>query len=335
MWGGAWDEAKELSRSKAALLLGCKPTELAITHNATEAFNLLAHGLALAPKDEVLVSSITHVGARKAWEHMAEARGFEVRSFEFPIGRAHEVTQEELVELHAREIRDQTKVLVLTDVDNIVGLRLPLGAVAKSARERGVEIIAVDGAQGANLVPVSLRELDIDVYATSTHKWMQTPKGMGLLYVRERVQDRIRPMITTWGQAEWGKDARRYEDYGTRNLSDVMTLAHAIDFQVGLDPEKVAARRNELRAYAKSRVDESSRLKWRSPKAGPLATGIYGIGAGDFDAMKVAKHLFEGHQVVVRGFVRDDIRCLRVSPNVIDSEADLDRFFSALEAVLG
>jgi hypothetical protein len=66
-----------------------------------------------------------------------------------------------------------------------------------------------------------------------------------------------------------------------------------------------------------------------------MATGIYGIGAGDFDALKVAKRLFEEHQVVVRGFVRNDIRCLRVSPNVIDSEADLDRFLAAFERVLG
>jgi len=181
---------------------------------------------------------------------------------------------------------------------------------------------------------MSLRDLDIDVYATSTHKWLQTPKGMGLMYVRSGAQERIRPMITTWGQRQWGSDARRYEDYGTRNLPEVMTLAHAVDFQTRLGRGAVAAHRDALRAHAKERVDADPRLQWRSPEAGPLASGLYTIGAGDFDGQDVARRLFEEHQVVVRGFTRDDIRCLRVSPNVSDTEADLDRLFEGLTAVL-
>ena len=113
-----------------------------------------------------------------------------------------------------------------------------------------------------------------------------------------------------------------------------MTLAHAVDFQVGLGREAVATHRDALRAYARERVDADSRLQWRSPEAGPLASGLYAIGAGDFDGSDVARRLFEEHQVVVRGFTRDDIRCLRISPNVSDTRADLDLLFKALDTIL-
>lgn len=335
MWGGEWDEPKEVSRRKCAAFLDCDPRDLALVHNTTEAFNIVAHGMDLGPKDEVLMSSITHIGAKRTWEDLAARRGFRIRSFEFPIARGLELTAEELVGVHADAVRDDTRVMVLTDVDNIVGIRIPLPEIAKAVRRRGVDVIAVDGAQGAGLVPLRLRELDVDVYATSTHKWMQTPKGMGLMYVRRSTQGRISPMVTTWGQREWGEDARRYEDYGTRNLPEVMTLGHAVDFQVQLGPVAVAKRRAELRAHARARVDADPQLVWHSPPPGPLATGIYGIGAkGTFDGRAAAKRLFEDHRIVVRGFDRDEIHCLRVSPNVIDDEADLDRFIDALRSIL-
>jgi selenocysteine lyase/cysteine desulfurase len=54
MWGGAWEEPRELVRRKAADLLGCDAVELAFTHNTTEGFNTLAGGLALGPGDQVL-----------------------------------------------------------------------------------------------------------------------------------------------------------------------------------------------------------------------------------------------------------------------------------------
>lgn len=335
MWGGEWDEPKERSRTKAAAFMGCDPMELALTHNTTEGFNILAHGLELGPKDEVLINSVTHIGAKKAWKQLAAIRGFKVRSFPFPIERAGDLTAEELVDIHAREVREETKVAVLTDVDNIVGIRIPLRETAGALRKRGVELIAVDGAQGAGLTPLDLKTAGVDVYATSSHKWLQTPKGMGLMYVRREAQAMIRPMVTTWGQREWGDDARRYEDYGTRNLPEVMTLAHCVDFQTELGREAVASRRAELRAHALARVEADPKLLWHSPAAGPLATGIYGVGAkGAFDGKAVAKRLFEEHRIVVRGFSRDEIQCLRVSPNVIDNEADLDRFFAALGQVL-
>ncbi len=52
IWGGAWDEALQETRETAAQLLRCSSEEIAMTHNTTEGFNLLASGLPLGPGDE-------------------------------------------------------------------------------------------------------------------------------------------------------------------------------------------------------------------------------------------------------------------------------------------
>jgi cysteine desulfurase/selenocysteine lyase len=63
IWGGAWDDALQETRETAARILRCSSEEIAITHNTTEGFNLLANGLPLGPGDEVVFGSMNHAGA--------------------------------------------------------------------------------------------------------------------------------------------------------------------------------------------------------------------------------------------------------------------------------
>ena len=75
MWGGAWTGPWREVRAKAAAYIGCGVESVAITHNTTEGFNVLAHGLPLGEGDEVLFSTLNHGGASNTFRHEAEARG--------------------------------------------------------------------------------------------------------------------------------------------------------------------------------------------------------------------------------------------------------------------
>lgn len=44
-------------------------------------------------------------------------------------------------------------------------------------------------------------------------------------------------MFVTWRQANRKDTARKFEDYGTRNLAQVLTLGNTIDFQMSIDSE--------------------------------------------------------------------------------------------------
>jgi len=80
VWGQIWRDAMEEVRSVAAGLLRCKPDDLAITHNTTEGFNVLAHGVPLERGDEVLFSSLNHPGASVPWQGLAARRGLAAAS---------------------------------------------------------------------------------------------------------------------------------------------------------------------------------------------------------------------------------------------------------------
>ena len=68
VWGSIWKEVTENTRQLASSLIHCNVDDLAITHNTTEGFNILAHGLQLSQNDEVLFSSLNHAGASMPWK---------------------------------------------------------------------------------------------------------------------------------------------------------------------------------------------------------------------------------------------------------------------------
>ena len=54
IWGEIWKDVTETTRQLASSLIHCNVDDLAITHNTTEGFNILAHGIQLSQNDEVL-----------------------------------------------------------------------------------------------------------------------------------------------------------------------------------------------------------------------------------------------------------------------------------------
>ncbi len=246
-------------------ILRCSSEEIAITHNTTEGFNLLASGLPLGPGDEVVFGSMNHAGAGVCWNHYAETKGFSVKSFDFPILDVSRLTQQEVLDIYNRHISKNTRVLVFPHIDNIVGLRHPVRELAALARDKGVEFVAVDGAQAVGMIPVDISSMDVDFYSVSPHKWLQSPKGQGLMYLRKESQSSVRPMWVTFGQERWKGTVRIFEDYGTKNLPDILTLGDSMKFRRSLGEEAIDGKLKSLWQYFRAGVERSPQLTWRSP----------------------------------------------------------------------
>jgi len=332
IWGGGWDTLLEEVRSKAGLFLGVDAEAVSITHNATEGFNTLAHGLPLGPGDEVLFSSLNHGGASIPWENAAVSRGFTVRRFELPLEKVPSISTEELVSLHREAISPATRVLVFPHVDNIVGLLHPMAELNRMAKAAGVEYVAVDGAQAVGMTTVDAAAAGVDAYSASTHKWLQSPKGLGLFYVPTRLREQLRPMWVRYGLGRWKGTPRMYEDYGTRNSPEVMSLGDAMDFQNALGRAHKAARYRSLWGKMKERVDGSSHLRWNSPQAWELGSTIVSVGFDFQPAVALSTDLFADSGIVLRPFQSEQFNAFRVSPNMVTTDNEVDLLFDQLEA---
>jgi selenocysteine lyase/cysteine desulfurase len=224
-------------------------------------------------------------------------------------------------------------VLVFPHIDNIVGFRYPVRKMAEMARAKGVRFVAVDGAQAAGMIDFAVSDLGVDFYATSPHKWLQGPKESGLLYVKEDVLEQVRAMWVTWGHARWSGTVRAFEDYGTRNMPELMALGHAIDFQNELGARAKEERYRQLWQHFLTAVDGRPGVIWRSPVTWDFGSGLFAIELEGHRSAEVFERLFQEHGYVFRPFATQGLNTMRISPNVFNTEDEIDRFLDVLQSL--
>jgi len=324
MWGDAWHKPLQQARESAADLMGCPASDMAITHNTTEMFNTLANGLPLEQNDEVLFSSLCHAGASIPFLVRSEWGAYQARRFDFPMDGLPDISIEKVIEAYEREIKPNTRALIIPHIDNTLGIRYPVREMAAMARRKGVDFVAVDAAQTVGMITVNCSDMKVDAVSTSGHKWIGGPKGTGLAYVGESMQQTLKPLWVTWGQRSWSDSARKFEDYGTRNLAEALTLHDAIEFGKRISVQDRTQRLQELWTFTRELVEKEKSLSWTSPNQWQMGGSLYSIRVTQ-PAAKLAKRLFEEHDIVLRPFTNMGLNNLRVSPNVFTTRAEIEQ----------
>lgn len=328
MWSGEWEEPRELVREKVASYINAETEEISFPHNTTEIFNILALGLPLGPGDEVLFCNFNHAGAAAPFNVHSRNKGYSVKTFEIPSDNLPSITKEDILQLYDDNITSKTKLVVMPHIDNTVGIRQPVKEITALARSRGVSFVALDTAQTMGMIPIDVKDLDIDVIGTSAHKWIQTPKGVSIAYFSKRIQNQINPMWVTWGQERWKDSARKFEDYGTRNLLEVLTLGHSVDYQSDINENAKATQLQSLWSHAKKLAEQNPNTTWRSPGTWDLSGSLFVIGLKDSKPSELAHLLFTEHGYVVRPF--DGYSTIRISPNVFNTKKEITGLFDLI-----
>ncbi len=328
MWSGEWSEPIEEVRAKAARFINADVDEISFPHNTTEIFNVLALGLSLNKEDEVLFCNFSHSGAAIPFHMHSQNLGYSVKTFDIPHTDLSLITKDEILSLYKQNITSKTKLVVIPHIDNTFGIRQPVKEITALARSKGVEFVALDSAQSMGMIPIDAKELDVDVIGTSAHKWIQAPKSISVAYFSKRIQNHINPMYVTWGQKNWSDSARKFEDYGTRNLAQVLTLGHAIDFQMAIASNAKELKLKSLWALAKQLTDENPNTAWRSPSSWELSGSLFVIEIKNQKPSDLALKLFENNGYVFRSF--DQYSTIRISPNLVNTENEISRLFDLI-----
>ena len=324
MWGG-WSEEYEAVRSKAAELLGASAEEIALIHNTTEGMNLVASSLDLEPGDEVILADHEHTSGTIPWKYWQEPKGIKLVRPKLPILPSK---PEEITEVYRRAITPRTRVISMCHIINTNGMILPVKEVSEMARARGI-LVAVDGAQAPGMINVDLHDLGCDFYAASSHKWLFSPKGVGVLYARRTSQKLLKPLIVCRGWED--TSIRRLENYNTRNLPEVLGLGVAFDFQNLLGPDRRQARIFELKKYLRDQISDEPAFAVKTPASNDLSAGITTVEVAGRDVRAVASALAERHAVDCRPMTSHNLNGLRISLSVFNSEDQVDVLVRGLQ----
>ncbi len=326
----------EETRPEVAAFLGADPDEVAFTRNATEGNSVVASGLDLRAGDEVIFESHAHPGGSFPWMVRQKEDGIRVRIFE-PDPTSEEGNLERIAAL----INERTRVLQVSHVTAPTGIRFPVEAMARLARDRGLWF-HIDGAQSAGMIPVNLHAIACDSYAASGHKWMGGPHGTGVLYVRKDRLDEVRPTETgAYGddgdvqlpeRFGYAPSARRYE-VGTRNASLVAGLGEAVNFLETIGMRRVAVRAGALAAYLRERLRALSGVTILTPGKDSLAAAMITFRVEKLPYRELYRYLLGEHGLRCRIVSERGLDALRVSTHIFNQEDECDRLVEAVRAV--
>ncbi|MEM9928965.1 MAG: aminotransferase class V-fold PLP-dependent enzyme [Bacteroidota bacterium] len=325
MWGG-WQEEKEAVREQVATMFNVSPETIALIHNTTEGMNLIASSMELAAGDEVLLSNHEHTSARIPWKYWQESKGVLLKEVTLPLLPE---SKEEVVALFRNAITPKTKVISLVHVTNTNGMRLPVKEISAMAHERGV-LVAVDGAQSMGMFTIDLADLGCDFFTSSSHKWLFSPKGMGVFYARQEAQSLLKPLIVCRGWED--NSIRRLENYNTRNLPELLGLGAALNFRALIGQERIEARVFELKHYLRSLLEGDDRFRVKTPVSDALSVGIQTVEVVGQEVTTVKQRLFDAHGIDCRPMTSHDINGVRLSLAVYVTKGDVDRLVEGLKA---
>ena len=309
----------EASREAVAAQLGVTADEIALVRNTSEANNAINAGIPLDAGDEVVVWDQNHPTNNVAWEVRAARYGLAVTRVTTPAAPSG---VDELVGVFERALTPRTRVLALTHVSNVSGLRLPVRELCDVAHRRGIHV-HVDGAQSWGALDVDLRELGCDSFTGSAHKWFLGPKEVGLLYVRADRVEEIWPSIVapSWGNAvePRPKGARKFESLGQRDDAALAAVGTTVAFQNRLGMDRIEGRVASLATALKTAL-RAGGFELVTPMApelsggvviarveaerrGPLVTGLYeryGIAGAATGGLRLCPHVYNTAEHVSR-----------------------------------
>ena len=324
MWGG-WNEQKEQTRKDVAKFLSVDKEEIALIHNTTEGMNLIARSFNLEKGDEVIIADHDHASARIPWEVWQEEKGIKLVRPKLPITPK---TKEEVIELYRKAITPKTKIISMCHIINTTGMILPVKEVSKIAHEKGI-LVAVDGAQAAGMYTIDLHDLGCDFYAASSHKWLFSPKGVGVFYAKKESQKYLKPLMVARGYKD--KSIRRLENYNTRNLPEVLGLGASIEYLNSVGLEKIHNRTFELKSYFRSKVENNPKFRIKTPKPDNLSGAIQVVEIVGKNVKNVKKQLFEKHGIDCRPMSSFGLNALRFSFAIYITKKDIDGLVEALD----
>ncbi len=326
MWGG-WKDEIEAVRKKTADLFSVSEEEIALIHNTTEGMNLIASSMDLEPGDEIISADHEHTSALNPWKYWQEAKGVKLVTPTLPIVPK---SVDEVVANYRKAITPKTKVISICHVVNTNGMILPIKEVTAMAHEKGI-LVAVDGAQGAGMFNIDLKDLACDFYTVSAHKWLFSPKGVGIFYAKQESQQQLKPLVVARGYED--TSIRRFENYNTRNLPEVLGFGAALDYRNAIGSQKIHERTYDLKHYFRDAIKDNHKLILKTPEADTLSAGIQVLEVIGKDVQEVKNRLFDEFGIDSRPMSKFGLNAVRLSFAIFITKKQIDTLVRALEMI--
>lgn len=320
------DDWWKIKKKCAAFLgAGIKKEEIALTSTATEGINIIINGLPLKRGDEIITSTHEHVALNVPLLNKMKTDGIVLKTFEPNLekGTRNVKRIEQL-------ISKRTRLIFTSQITCTTGQIMPVKEIGRLAKSRGIWY-ALDGVQAIGHMPVNVEETGVDFYAVSGHKWLLGPRRTGILYVREKWLDTLKPSIV--GAYSTKEDdiekrllelhptAQRYE-YGTQNEALFYGLDTALDFITSIGIDTIWTHNKHLSEMFYSGLKEIAGVEILSPLEQKYRASMVTFKIKNSDCREISS-LLDKRGWRVRFVSEADLEAIRASFHVYNNEQEV------------
>ncbi|RLK61314.1 aminotransferase class V-fold PLP-dependent enzyme [Actinokineospora cianjurensis] len=332
--------AEEAVRAAAAEYLGGRAEDIAFTDSTTMGLGLLYAGIRLSPGQHVLTTEHDFYSTH----HALKLRGAEVRRVRL-YDTAATASAEEIVTRLRAGLTPETRVVAITWVHSVTGVKLPVRAIADaiaahnaSLPPRQHALLCVDAVHALGVEAATPADLGCDFLISGTHKWLFGPRGTGIIWARQGAWAAVAPVLPSFsGPAfdEWlngtpagPTTAEVVTPGGYHSFEYRWALAEAFRFHLAIGRDRVLARTRAQVDRVQAELRGIPSITVVTPAAPELSAGIICFDVADTPPQAVVAALSaKGVSATVTPY---NERHVRVGPSIVTSDEDVDALIRAL-----
>ena len=324
-------------------LIRTQPRNIAFTENATASFSLALSSLPLARGDVILTTRNDYASSQIQLLSLRARLG--VRIIRAPDRSAGGVDVQAMAELIQRH---RVRLVCVTQIPTNSGLVQDVQAIGSVCRDAEVTYL-VDACQSIGQLPLNVAELGCDFLSASARKYLRGPRGVGFLYVSDRVLDQgLAPLFIDMRGADWiGEDryravadARRFENWEFA-WALVLATGEAARYAMAVGMEAISQRVTNLGQRVREQlasIDQVRVLDRGSQLCGIVSATIEGSDPGELVTALRSRGINTSAQTREYALLDyDDKRvtgALRISPHYYNTEEEIDQAVSAIRELL-
>ena len=248
-------EYLEKSRESLGNYINCNKDDVVFSPNPSTALNTVIRSLDLNDGDEILTTNHEYGALDKTWKYICKKTGAKYIQKTIPLPLE---SKEDFINNFAEGITKKTKVIFLSHITSPTALIFPVKEICKIAREKNILSI-IDGAHAPAQINLDISDINPDIYVGACHKWMCSPKGVSFLFSKKEYQNKIDPLVISWGYEPDKINNNQFIDYhqwqGTRDMSAFLTIPETINFLEKNNWREVTKECYKINLWAKKEIN--------------------------------------------------------------------------------
>ena len=317
------------TRQLSANLIGAEASEVALLGPTSLGLSLFAKGISWEPEDEVICYMDDYPANVYPWMEL-ERIGVTVKYLKpDELG----VITPELIESN---LSGKTRLVALASCNYLSGYRIDIDSIGKMLGHKNI-LFALDGIQTCGAFPTSVEH--VDFMSADAHKWLLGPMAMGIVYVKQKNFDLLRPaLLGAWNvrspdyitqeEISFHNSARRYEP-GVLNASGIVGLKAVLEMIQKIGIDSISERLLEIKSILVKGLD-SLGYKIHGPRDGKNASSITTFSHQSEKSSQIFANLNNAGIIASCRKNRQGEELLRFSPHFYNTEREINQSLDIL-----